>query len=202
MSSAPQKISSTHLLYPTYHYGDQNIADQGWGCSYRNAQTLASALGAKKVPTLPDILSLFGLSLPKKGDTGGQELWIEPPQVAKTMRSLCGIDSTTLVHARSLRDFERDWMLKSKLADFDACIENRPSVLLARIDKHFEETKGLPIIIDDGIFSYVLAPGKDLLLYTLIDPHVCRGATGYVRELKKDNLLNPNAGWMVLFPHK
>lgn len=188
-------------MYTTYHYGDQDIADHGWGCSYRNIQTLSSAFGCKQVPTIPDLLSFFDLSLPKHGARGGKDLWIEPPQVARALRSLCKIQSTTLVHAPSLKDFEQMFMLRSTLKDFDARLENQPSDLVARIDQHFKVTQGLPIIIDDGICSYVLAPGEGSY-YTMIDPHVLRGASGCVRKFKRENLLSERSGWMLLFPER
>ena len=76
-SRAP--ITAQKPAYTTYHYGDCGVVDHGWGCSYRNAQTLVSALGIEPVPTMQDMLSVYGLSLPK-GGRGKRYLWIEPPQ--------------------------------------------------------------------------------------------------------------------------
>ena len=188
--------------YTTYHYGDQGICDHGWGCSYRNAQTVASAMG-QPVPTLPKMLCFFGLTAPAYG--GGSRLWIEPPQVAKVLRAQCGIQSKTLVFAPSrggLLAFERRRMLRSKLSDFDINIENNSMHLFEQLDQHFKETGGLPAIIDDGIYSFVLAPGRSKghpQTYTLIDPHVGRGREGCVRAFWKNDLLL-REGWMVLLP--
>ena len=69
------------------------------------------------------------------------------------------------------------------------------------LDQHFKETGGLPAIIDDGICSFVLAPGRSKFpeAYTLIDPHVGRGREGSVRAFGKNDLML-REGWMVLLP--
>lgn len=185
----------------TYHYGDQGICDHGWGCSYRNAQTVASAMRAG-VPTLPKMLSLFNLE--KVYQHGGKRLWIEPPQVARVLRVLCGIDCTTLVFARSkggLRAFEGRYMLRSTLDDFDSQLEGDREKLLSRLRKHFKDSDGLPVIIDDGICSFVLVPGGEPNSLLLVDPHVERGQKACVRPFQPEELFT-KLGWMILFPRK
>lgn len=185
----------------TYHYGDQGICDHGWGCSYRNAQTVASAMRAG-VPTLPEMLSLFNLE--KVYQHGGKRLWIEPPQVARVLRVLCSVDCTTLVFARSkggLREFERRYMLRSTLDDFDSQLEGDREKLLSRVRKHFKDSDGLPVIIDDGIYSFVLIPGTGPDALLLVDPHVERGLKACVRPFQPEELFT-KSGWMILFPRK
>lgn len=189
------------MAIQSYHYGDQGVQDHGWGCSYRNAQTVASYMRAT-VPSLPDMLSIFNLE--KVYKHGGKRLWIEPPQVAHVLRVLSRIDSTTLVFARTkggLRMFEKHGMVRSTLEDFDNQLEGEYDQLLTRLHKHFKESDGLPIIIDNGVCSFVLIPGTKPNTMILVDPHIERGQKGCVRVFRPDELFN-EWGWMILFPRK
>lgn len=182
------------LSYTTYHYGDCDVVDHGWGCSYRNAQTLSSALKIDPVPTVQEMLAVYGLSLPT-GGRGKRYLWIEPPQVKHILYKLRGIRCHTLLFTQQDQLFR---MLRSTPSDFDRQVTTKED-LLTSVDKHFVDTGGLPVIIDDSIYSYAIAPNSKKDRYTLIDPHVSRGKRGSVRVLTKNEFVS-RPGWMLLFP--
>lgn len=185
--------------FTTYHYGDNGVRDHGWGCSYRNAQTLASALHVKPIPTLKQMLSVYGLAFPK-GGRDKRHLWIEPPQVRTILWKLCGVRSDAVLYTREdPKQFESTKMLRSKLSDFVEHF-NDASSLLQRLDQHFADSGGLPVIVDDAIYSYMLVPHRAKDKYTLIDPHVGRGKRGSIRVLSKTDFV-AKSGWMMLFPH-
>ena len=181
--------------YNTYHYGDQGFNDYGWGCSYRNAQTVASALG-HEVPTMEDLLGVYGLDRRK---LAARKLWIEPPQVAFMLERLRGIRGSLAVYAsESLRQFEKG-MLRTKVTDFPHTIEADPEGLLSFLDKHFVSSGGLPVIIDDAVYSYLLLPHPRDRWYTLVDPHVKKKYS--VRVMRSEELVS-SRGWMMYLPEK
>ena len=180
-------------MYTTYHYGDQNCRPAGAFLPKYSNPILG--LWVHTGTDIPDMLS-FWLEPPK---TRHRCIKVcgSAPQAANALRSLCKSVHNAGARA-SLKHFEQMFMLRSTLKDFDA-LENQPSVLVARIDQHFKETQGLPIIIDDVCSLFWRLKGS---YYTLIDPHVLRGSTGCVRKFNRENLLSKRSGWMLLFPER
>lgn len=189
------------INFKTYYYGSGGVMDHGWGCSYRNAQTVAAAMG-KAVPSMKDLLGVFDL----QKVAPGRKRWIEPLQVGVLLRKLCDIHSTHVVYARnSLKDFEIRRMLRSKVRNYrpNDRIEADGARFVARLERHFRESGGLPAVIDDGFYSYVLLPHSDDGAFTLVDPHVPPRSTraDHIRRITAGELRR-TMGWMVLLPLK
>ena len=142
--------------YKTYHYGDNGINDNGWGCSYRNIQTIISSY--KKyynpsviIPTLREILRFFKKNIQS---SKSRELWIEPYDIAKYLNFFNNkLIGDQYVYVTNDTDFSK--ILKTDVAFYlnDNLIINDFSKLYSIIKQHFKNTK-LPVVIDDGVFSY------------------------------------------------
>ena len=182
--------------YRTYHYGDDGVKDHGWGCSYRNAQTVASAMGLP-VPSMEQMLGCFGL---KANVRPKRRLWIEPKQVGAMLEMLnANIRCTHVVFSsKGLRTFSKRF-LRTSLDEYtpEEQIDKDGAELVRRLDAHFARSNGLPAIIDDGIYSYILIPGKAPGAYRVVDPHV--GRKRPLRCMKASDLARA-PGWMILLP--
>jgi len=66
-----------------YGYGDQGIDDSGYGCVYRNLQSLMS-LFTKSIPTIPELRGLLGIPFSRNA----RRMWIEPPEAEDLFRAL------------------------------------------------------------------------------------------------------------------
>lgn len=193
--------------YKTYHYGDNGINDNGWGCSYRNIQTIISCY--KKVynpsviiPTLPEILRFFKKNIKS---SKSRELWIEPYDIARYLNFFDNkLMGSHYVYVTNDTDFSK--ILKTDVAFYlnDNLIINDFSKLYSIIKQHFKNTK-LPVVIDDGVFSYCFTlndnkdnnknnNNKDTIL--LIDPHQPDNPV----QVKTIGFLK-NRFWMIFFPY-
>lgn len=219
------------MSYTIYHYGSPDgsgdiVDDRGWGCSYRNLQTVVAAavvagavLPAGGVPTMPGLLRYFGHQ-PKSSCL---DLWLEPRDVGRFLESL-GLRCQHLLHLTRPGDVRR--MLKTPPAFYGAGEGDGEGLgehgrqkrekgaagggrvvdgqgLLRALRKHFGVSGALPAIIDDGVYSFALRanpkPGAE---FELLDPHRWleggRSDRPLTRPVGTDFLLR--SFWMVLLP--
>lgn len=185
------------MNYVLYHYKIDGFDDCGYGCSYRNIQTILSAYSNKKnivIPKIEDILKYFNQNYKKMYH---KQLWIEPVQVSYYLTEMYDIKTENVLYI--VNDYDTDKMLKTDIKDYmsNDRIYNVKSFnnLLNKILKHFENSN-LPIIIDDGTYSYCLLNIENNNII-ISDPHT----TDSNNVLKKKNLsVLYNNFWMICIP--
>jgi hypothetical protein len=184
------------LGFEVYHYGKCGMNDCGWGCTYRNIQTVISALacgrgGGLEVPSMDELLGRAGKALCGGGTS--RRLWIEP-HAAGLILERFGLECENLLFIQEDAVLSRMQSTDIGVYTTDGgVIEHDEDALVERIRGHFR-VSGLPVIIDDGTFSYALwFDGKTLFL---IDPHTTRQEE-VVREVPWSYL--SRKFWMVLF---
>jgi len=161
-----------------FRYGSQGVNDFGWGCVYRNVQTLRS-LNDLPVPTIQEIQVEVGI------DPTGQQLWIEPVDVKPY---LPWHDSLALY--KTVDDVQ-PYLLRTNKDDFDAVFtqpEDAETFLLRCLND-----KKQRVLLDDSISSYILTGIVDNT-YIYIDPHV---SEKNVRTMDKAQFYNRPL-WMML----
>ena len=182
--------------YKTYHYGDNDLNDCGWGCSYRNIQTVISCIKKNYnpniiIPSLPDILSYFNKNINCNNLT---DLWIEPYHIGLYLyyfnKKIKGENYLYVI-----KDNDISKILKTEINIYleNNLIINDFDNLYLLIKRHFEKSK-LPIIIDNGTYSYCIVLQNENVL--LIDPHIV--SNNNVKKITMDYI--KNSFWMLYIP--
>ena len=183
------------IQYKIYRYGDDNINDSGWGCSYRNIQTILSCY--KKyynknidIPVIQEIVSFFKKNIDSENI---RDLWIEPLEVSTYLNFFdSNFKGKHIAYVINNHDFSK--ILKTDILFYfeNERIVNDFNDVQSHICEHFKNTK-FPIIIDDGMYSYCFIIENDYIL--LIDPH--RKET----NIQKKNIdFLKNRFWLFYFP--
>ena len=103
--------SSPHV----YGYGDGGFEDGGFGCSYRNAQTLLGALGIpeKDIPSVREMMASLNVAFDRGRPLS--DMWIEPFQIRDLVRAITGrrlralvVGSLAVAESR-MRNVPRDY---------------------------------------------------------------------------------------------
>tara|TARA_B100000161_G_C33525743_1_gene403442 strand:+ start:342 stop:911 length:570 start_codon:yes stop_codon:yes gene_type:complete len=158
--------------FKLYHYGMEDFDDTGFGCSYRNIQTLLSAYKkyydfSINIPNIRELLEYFNPDYLNK--TKQKDLWIEPYHVSQYLFQNFNIDFVNTLYVTKDEDINK--ILKTDVNVYllnKTYHKNNFTELLNLFHKHFLKSK-LPIIIDNGIYSYCIKNIGDKV--TLIDPH-------------------------------
>jgi hypothetical protein len=87
--------------YLYYHYCQNKMDDNGWGCAYRSLQTLASWFKCqgytdKEVPTFKDIQKCLVDIGDKPSSFVGSRQWIGSTEVTYVLNTLLGVTSKIL----------------------------------------------------------------------------------------------------------
>ncbi len=183
------------IQYKIYRYGDDNINDSGWGCSYRNIQTILSCY--KKyynknidIPLIQEIVSFFKKNIDSENI---RDLWIEPLEVSTYLNFFdSNFKGKHIAYVINNHDFSK--ILKTDILFYfeNERIVNDFKVVQSHICEHFKNTK-FPIIIDDGTYSYCFIIENDYIL--LIDPHRKES------NIQKKNIdFLKNRFWLFYFP--
>ncbi|ETO22645.1 hypothetical protein RFI_14547 [Reticulomyxa filosa] len=162
-----------------YRYYSDGQNDYGWGCVYRNAQTLLEVMNI----TTPQLLELveFFLDESVAKDVGSNSLkaesrglWIEPHDVEDYIHSHYADSIGTELESHKIKKKKTKKKKSEKQKEkevtypkiVDSCEEIRQIII-----KHLESVN-LPILIDDGSYSYLIS-GIDFKneKYEIIDPH-------------------------------
>tara|TARA_B110000238_G_C16095979_1_gene426110 strand:+ start:905 stop:1474 length:570 start_codon:yes stop_codon:yes gene_type:complete len=156
--------------YRVYHYGDNKLDDTGWGCSYRNIQTILSCykiLYNDKID-IPDIRTILIFFNKNANSINKRDLWLEPYHIGKYIADKFNINGKHYAFVTDNYDFSK--ILKTDISFYleNNRIINRFDTILSIIKEHFRETN-LPVVIDDGIYSYCFIMNGEFIL--LIDPH-------------------------------
>ena len=184
-----------HLNYKTYHYGDNNIDDSGWGCSYRNIQTIISCYKTHYdnsiiVPCISQIVSFFKKDIMTKNK---RDLWIEPYHIGKYIKHFMStINGKHYAYVIDDNDFSK--ILKTDILFYleQGRIVNTFDSMIGIIKEHFKKSH-LPVVIDDGLYSYCFLMEDNNI--TLIDPHRTEN-----KILKKDISFLKKKFFLYYFP--
>jgi hypothetical protein len=163
------------MNYTVYHYGCQNFNDTGYGCSYRNMQTLISSIGIEP-PLITTLLKYFFTNYSHYIDNNQtRRLWIEPCDISIYMKDIHKIDGKNILYMVSDRDIEM--MSRGNIIDYiqnnSIYVREQFNTLLDLLSQHFtkyDQHNAIPIIIDNGVYSYCLI-GIDSQNIRLCDPH-------------------------------
>lgn len=190
--------------YLIYHYCIDNFNDIGFGCSYRNIQTILSSYKKHyknniEIPNIRDILNYFNSDYQEKIIKGKiTDLWIEPFQISEYLKKHYKIKGENILYVTKDEDISK--ILKTDISIYlSNTIYNKSTYnkLLDLINQHFNKSK-LPIVIDNGTYSYCLSnPINDSENLILIDPHT----TDSKNTTKiKNKLLLKQSFWMIYLP--
>ena len=187
-------------VYKTYCYGDEGLQDHGYGCSYRNIQTIISASG-EWVPPIRELVAYFFPNYEMLAKTSKQSLWIEPYQIGEYLIKERNWKVNHALHICGSKDIHQIlntdpavyFQSPNKVYSMD--IQDK---LLERISDHFSE-KHVPIVIDNGTYSYCIADiDKDSNQLMIIDPHKSSTLSNHITVVPFDFLIGQF--WMILFP--
>ena len=144
--------------FEIYNYTKQDFNDIGFGCSYRNIQNILSA-SSNDVPNIRDLFKTFYPhyeTLIKERRT--RELWIEPYDISNYLKKYHNIEGENLIYITEHIDVNR--MLKTDIKTYiqlDTIYNEKDfNKLVKNFKTHFLKSK-IPIVIDDGTFSYCVS---------------------------------------------
>ncbi|KAF2072674.1 hypothetical protein CYY_006008 [Polysphondylium violaceum] len=157
--------------YEYYHYLQDNMDDNGWGCAYRSMQTICSWLKLqnftkKPVPTHLDIQKILVELQDKEQSFIKSKQWIGAFEITLCLDYLYNIECKILNISSGA-----DVVYKSR-----------------ELAKHFQVNK-CPIMIGGGVLAYTLL-GIDFnestgeTRYLILDPHYT-GATDNIKLIKE-----------------
>ena len=190
------------MEYKKYRYGNDNFNDIGFGCSYRNIQTILSCYKIYYDDNIyiPNIRQLLNYFYPdyKKIITSGitSKLWIEPVSVSKYIHKEFNIKPLNMIYLIDDNDVEK--MLSTKVNEYNyinILKKDKFYILINNIQEHFQKSK-LPIIIDNSVYSYcIISLENDIV--KMADPHTLDDNKIIRQEPLK---FLQNNFWMIYIP--
>ncbi|XP_044256013.1 ufm1-specific protease 2 [Tribolium madens] len=167
------KVALVKGRYAYYHYCQNKMDDNGWGCAYRSLQTLASwfklqGFTDKEVPTFKDIQKCLVDVGDKPSSFIGSKQWIGSTEVNYILNTLLGVTCKILY-----------------VSSGEEMGSKGPELL-----SHFEN-HGSPVMIGGGVLAHTIL-GVDYnsqsgnLRFLILDPHY----TG-----SEDLYMIQNKGW-------
>ena len=174
-----------------YHYNYANKDnDSGFGCVYRNLQTTLYYLGCR-VPSLSEMMKLVGID---ETSIDLKSKWIEPVDAKHICGVVCPSKKSELVlYTTTSHATAKKKMYRTNLSQFDKKVHSY-DVLQKKIKDHLEATKGIPIVIDNGISSYAIIGYNKTDTFIIADPHANRPI---IRTFDFQTDYHPM--WMLLF---
>ncbi|KAH1020792.1 hypothetical protein HUJ04_010396 [Dendroctonus ponderosae] len=162
LSKLTGKLALVKGNYEYYHYCQNRLDDNGWGCAYRSLQTLASwyklqGYTDQEVPTFKEIQKCLVDVGDKPRSFIDSRQWIGSTEVSYVLNSLLGITSKILYVSTG-----EDMATKG------------PELV-----SHFE-THGSPVMIGGGVLAHTIL-GVDYnqqtgnLKFLILDPHYTGG---------------------------
>ena len=154
--------------YDLYQYGDDNYNDSGFGCVYRNIQTILSCLSlSNPAVTVPNIREMISeIKGPDFENLPMVQRWIEPASAGDYIRKKWGIEGGNYMSV-GYHGKNPGIMTTDKNVYRDSTFGSRGILLI--IDQHFQQSN-IPILIDDGTMSYLIVGYSENMLH-IADPH-------------------------------
>jgi hypothetical protein len=199
------ELSSTPFAPFHYHYNCDKFNDAGWGCVYRNMQTIFSYINAFiiliEIPKLSEILTWFN----KPFNGKGTKMWIEPHQAKSFMYNYFYekfnkkyFNFTEILWVKDNNSIEHIEYTPLEI------YTKSPNILLCGFESIAELidilrinlNNKIPILIDNGTYSYLVKSIDSNNNGIIIDPHCKESARILQRDLSKW-LINSNC-WMIL----
>ena len=187
--------------YKLFHYKIDNFDDCGFGCSYRNIQTILSAylLNNENKFEIPSIQSILYYFFPNYKNMSKKKLWIEPVQVSKYLKEMYDLNTLNILYIINDADIENmlNTDVKYYIEKNTIYNSNDFNDLLNILLLHFKNSI-LPVIIDDGIYSYCLL-NIDINNNTIniADPHTVN-SNNVLKN--KDIKFLQDKFWMICIP--
>jgi len=161
-SSSIIKCVTVKGTYTYYHYLQDKVQDEGWGCAYRSCQTLLSYLKHNHlslvqfhVPTFAEMQEILVTIGDKPLNFLNSKQWIGALENSYIIDQLCQI-SCKILNVSNRRDL----------------LDNHLRTLV----RHFEE-HGTPVMIGGGVLAYTLLGilydeyHVDNVRFLILDPH-------------------------------
>ena len=189
--------------YLVYHYCMDDFNDVGFGCSYRNTQTILSAVKKyykqdTRIPNVKEIFTYFNKDYQQKIIKGKtNDLWIEPYQIYQYLKNIYKIKGRNLIYF--IRDDDVTKILKTDITVYfpDSIFSKKDFYeLLQILQNHFKKSK-LPIVIDNGVYSYCIAEIISNHSILLLDPHTTQSDN--TNQIKSIEYLK-DSFWMIYLP--
>ena len=149
------RLATAHNLNRVFYYGCDGTDDYGWGCVYRNIQTVCSACEVD-VPNVEDIAQYLAVDITHPCI---QKRWIEPPEATRFLKSV-GVETKAVEYSPCKWSIPNERFSSTLTCSHE--LENMMIISLKRT--------GVPIIIDDGVYSYALVEVLEEG-YMCVDPH-------------------------------
>ena len=143
-----------------YYYHCDGFDDRGWGCVYRCLQTLLSHMN-KDVPTILEIMRLLDIKYDLRKSL--INMWIEPIDCINVLKNTFKINSKLISYIPLLSN-HNERMNRTTMNDFQQIFKNESILFFIYNNLKY------PMIIDDGIYSYLLYGIDDHRIY-IMDPH-------------------------------
>ena len=140
-----------------YQYGDDDVNDRGWGCVWRNLQTLLHHHRVFAVPTIHEIMARLGV---RRSDRH-RDMWIEPLQCKQYLARYHGIPARLVG-----LNVQPGRLLRTRMGDFDATTTDP-----ATMDRWIRNSTLPCIIVDDAVSSYCIVGFDSDGDYVVADPH-------------------------------
>ncbi|XP_063530482.1 probable Ufm1-specific protease 2 [Cydia strobilella] len=144
--------------YGYYHYMQDGVNDDGWGCAYRSMQTIFSwfryqGYTTVEVPSHREIQQCLVDIGDKPSSFVGSKQWIGSTEVSFCLETLLGVQSRII------------------FANTGAELQSYTPELLHHFDKH-----GSPIMIGGGVLAHTILGvefdvGTNETRYLILDPH-------------------------------
>ena len=187
--------------YRLYHYKDNNFNDIGFGCSYRNIQTILSCYKKHydnniRIPDVRELFFYFHTNYEEIIKNGfSMDLWIEPYQISQYLSDKFKINAYNILY--HINDNYRQHILNTRIDVYESKTYSKHDIDIVSLlfKRHFERSR-LPIVIDDGIYSYCICEIKNDEL-TISDPHKTNDNEVLI---KKPMSFLWESFWMIYFP--
>lgn len=143
--------------------------DKGWGCVYRNCQTLLSMLKM----TVPSMTELYKYMSNNKYTDFNK--WIEPQHIKEYLMDEYKMDSKLVL-------FNYEFLKKYDKKDYVKI--NDKTVFVEKIKSSLDNKK--PVLIDNGTYSYLIFKYVNDDFY-VIDPHKWTETSKMVKKFELRN---------------
>ncbi len=175
--------------FTLYQYGDEGYNDSGFGCVYRNVQSILSCLSlTNPAITVPSIYEM--ISEIKGTDFEALPLverWIEPIDACNYIEKKWGIVGENFMSIGYNGRLPGIMTTNKNIYKYStyATVE-----ILDIINKHFKKSN-VPVLIDDGTMSYLIIGYNENMLH-ISDPHTRERRVYFWPEERFGH-----SGWMI-----